>query len=101
MLKSASLPRRVTQTTVTFVVAYLALVAITAATPVTDGPTTPAPVTTEASLPEAEAASPACGTAGMPTCEFEPDAICIVQVGPFLVTVSPACDWASPGCGPE
>ena len=49
-----------------------------------------------------EAAPPAaCGAAGMPTCYYMAMAQCIVQVGPFVITVSPACDLNDEGCGPE
>lgn len=47
-------------------------------------------------------ALPACGTAGMATCEKRTNAECIIKItDDWVIIRDDRCDWENEGCGPE
>lgn len=97
--------KTVIRTTLTFTLACVALLAVTAATPVPDGLATPTAVAADVSVPEAEAASHPCSAGVMGSCYEMEDATCVLWPPPG-VEAEPyekedACDLSDDECGPE
>lgn len=97
--------KTVMRTALTIAAACVALLAITAATPVPDGLATPAAVAADASVPEAEATSHPCSAGVMGTCYEMEDATCVlwpppgVEAEPYVK--DDACDLSDDECVPE
>ncbi len=96
--------KTVFRTALTFTMACLALLAITAASPAPDGLATPAAAAAETSVLETEAASHPCSTGVNGTCVDESGSTCYVFnpyfPGPPIVQ-DEACNSDSNGCGED
>ena len=92
------------RTTLTFTATCLALLAVTAASPVPDELATSAEVAAEASILETEAATHPCATGLSGTCKDEEGSTCYVY-NPYFpgppTSQDGACNADTEGCGEE